>query len=51
MIPEFDEHLTELQEQERKLLEELQRELHGDKFVLLELELEDLFREAFRNPD
>ena len=43
--------LYEQRQQELRLKEELERELHGDKWKLLELELEDLMRENFKRGD
>ena len=40
--------LHEQRMQELRLKEELERELYGDKFKRLELELEDLMRDFFR---
>jgi hypothetical protein len=40
--------LHEQRQQELQLKEELERELHGDRFKQMELELEDLMREFFR---
>lgn len=40
--------LHEQRQQELRLKEELERELHGDRFKQMELELEDLMREFFR---
>lgn len=40
--------LHEQRQQELRLKEELERELYGDKFKQLELELEDLMRDFFR---
>jgi len=40
--------LHEQRQQELQLMEELERELHGDKWKLLELQLEDLMRDFFR---
>jgi len=40
--------LHEQRQQELRLKEELERELHGDEWKLLELQLEDLMREFFR---
>lgn len=40
--------LHEQRQQELRLKEELEKELHGDKFKRLELELEDLMRDFFK---
>jgi hypothetical protein len=40
--------LHEQRQQELQLKDELERELHGDKWKLLELQLEDLMKEFFR---
>lgn len=40
--------LHEQRQQELQLKEELERELNGDEWKLLELQLEDLMREFFR---
>ena len=40
--------LHEQRQQELQLMEELERELHGDKWKLLELQLENLMRDFFR---
>lgn len=40
--------LHEQRQQELQLKEELERELYGDRFKQMELELEDLMREFFR---
>lgn len=43
--------LHEQRQQELRLKEELERELYGDKFQRMELELEDTMREIFRRDD
>ena len=43
--------LHEQRMQELRLKEDLERELYGDKFKQMELELEDLMREFFRRDD
>lgn len=40
--------LHEQRQQELQLMEELERELNGDEWKLLELQLEDLMKEFFR---
>jgi len=40
--------LHEQRQQELQLKEQLEKELHGDKWKLLELELEDLMKDFFK---
>ena len=41
----------EQRQQELRLKEELERELHGDKWKLLELQLEEVMSEFFKRKD
>lgn len=43
-----DAALHEQRQQELRLKEELEKELHGDKWKQLELQLEDLMKEFFK---
>ena len=43
-----DAALHEQRQQELRLKEELEKELHGDRWKQLELQLEDLMKEFFK---
>lgn len=43
--------LHEQRQQELRLKEDLERELYGDEWKLLEIQLEDIMREFFRRDD